>query len=207
VVAIVGYTNAGKSTLLNALTGAEALAEDKLFATLDPTSRRLHLDGKNVVLTDTVGFIRNLPKDLFAAFRATFEEASDADLLLQVVDVSDPACEDHLATTQELLVELGLCELPRLLVFNKLDAISSEEAHHIALRHGGFALSAHDPGGVRALRAHLTEALNLVSAAAQRELAELTTDDELDYDEREAHSEHDAAEPVTSADAPTWLPA
>jgi GTPase len=201
VVAIVGYTNAGKSTLLNALTGAEALAENKLFATLDPTSRRLHLDGKNVVLTDTVGFIRNLPKDLFAAFRATFEEASDADLLLQVVDVSDPACEDHLATTQELLVELGLCELPRLLVFNKLDAIASEEAHHIALRHGGFALSAQDAAGVRALRGHLSEALNLVAAAAaQRELAELA-DGELD-DDVDGLSELGA-----SADAATWLPA
>ena len=197
VVAIVGYTNAGKSTLLNALTGAEALAENKLFATLDPTSRRLHLDGKNVVLTDTVGFIRNLPKDLFAAFRATFEEASDADLLLQIVDVSDPACEDHLATTQELLVELGLCELPRLLVFNKLDAISSEEAHHIALRHGGLALSAHDAGGVRALRGHLAEALNLVSAAAPRELAELA-DGEL---------AEGGGVTELGASAPTWLPA
>jgi GTPase len=199
VVAIVGYTNAGKSTLLNALTGAEALAENKLFATLDPTSRRLRLDDRNVVLTDTVGFIRNLPKDLFAAFRATFEEASDADLLLQVVDVSDPACEDHLATTQELLIELGLCELPRLLVFNKLDAISAEEARHIALRHGGLALSANDPGGVRALRGHLAEALNLVFAAAQRELAELAGDE---LDESAAPNELGVA-----TDAPTWLPA
>jgi GTP-binding protein HflX len=199
VVAIVGYTNAGKSTLLNALTGADALAENKLFATLDPTSRRLRLDDRNVVLTDTVGFIRNLPKDLFAAFRATFEEASDADLLLQVVDVSDPACEDHLATTQELLIELGLCELPRLLVFNKLDAISAEEARHIALRHGGLALSANDPGGVRALRGHLAEALSLVFAAAQREIGELAGDE---LDESAAPKELGVA-----SDAPTWLPA
>jgi GTP-binding protein HflX len=106
-----------------------------------------------------VGFIRKLPKDLFAAFRATFEEASDADMLLQVVDVSDPACEDHIATTDQLFAELGLCELPRMLVFNKLDAISAEEAHHIAMRHGGLTLSAHDAAGVRDLRAHIEAAL------------------------------------------------
>jgi GTP-binding protein HflX len=195
VVAIVGYTNAGKSTLLNALTGADALAENKLFATLDPTSRRLHLAGKNVVLTDTVGFVRNLPKDLFAAFRATFEEASDADLLLQVVDVSDPACEDHLATTQELLSELGLCELPRLLVFNKLDALEPEQARHIALRHGGFALSAHDAEGVRALRDHLSEALAMVAAAAAEPELDAEASDEQAHDERAASG------------AATWLPA
>ena len=92
VVSIVGYTNAGKSTLLNTLTDADVLAEDKLFATLDTRSRRLRFpEEREVVITDTVGFIRDLPKDLFAAFRATFEEAADADLLLHVVDAADPA--------------------------------------------------------------------------------------------------------------------
>src|SRR5262249_2354141 len=113
VAAIVGYTNAGKSTLLNALTGSEVLTENKLFATLDPRSRRMWHAGRELVVTDTVGFIRDLPKDLFAAFRATFEEASDADLLLQVVDVADPACEEHLRTTEQLLEELELARLPR----------------------------------------------------------------------------------------------
>ena len=105
-MAIVGYTNAGKSTLLNTLTGADVLAEDKLFATLDTRSRTLRCGWagygeREVVITDTVGFIRDLPKDLFAAFRATFEEAADADLLLHVVDASDEAKDEHMRTTEE----------------------------------------------------------------------------------------------------------
>src|SRR6185312_3976545 len=127
-IAIVGYTNAGKSTLLNTLTGADVLAEDKLFATLDTRSRVLKVGwagygDREVVVTDTVGFIRDLPKDLFAAFRATFEEAADADLLLHVVDASDPAKDEHIATTEKLLDELDLIEIPRILVFNKSDVI------------------------------------------------------------------------------------
>lgn len=133
VVAIVGYTNAGKSTLLNTLTGSEVLAEDKLFATLDTRSRRLWIPsehgndeaGREVVLVDTVGFIRDLPEDLFAAFRATFEEAADADLLLHVVDASDPAREEHIRITEGVLTELGLSDRPRLLVFNKVDLLGS----------------------------------------------------------------------------------
>ncbi len=129
-VAIVGYTNAGKSTLLNTLTKSRVLAEDKLFATLDTRSRTLRVGwagygDREVVVTDTVGFIRDLPKDLFAAFRATFEEAQDADLLLVVVDASDPQREEHFATTRELLAELGLDELPRILVYNKVDLVDA----------------------------------------------------------------------------------
>ena len=128
-VAIVGYTNAGKSTLLNTLTGSEALAEDRLFATLDTRSRVLRCGWagwgeREVVMTDTVGFIRHLPKDLFAAFRATFEEAADADLLLHVVDASDPAREEHIRTVLRVLDDLELSEIPRLVVFNKIDAAS-----------------------------------------------------------------------------------
>jgi GTP-binding protein HflX len=127
-VAIVGYTNAGKSTLLNALTGADVLTEDKLFATLDTRSRTLRVGwagygDREVVITDTVGFIRDLPKDLFAAFRATFEEAADADLLLHVVDASDPGKDDQIATTDKLLHELELGEIPRVIVFNKSDLL------------------------------------------------------------------------------------
>jgi GTP-binding protein HflX len=131
-VAIVGYTNAGKSTLLNTLTGSEVLAEDRLFATLETRSRTLRCGWagwgeREVVLTDTVGFIRNLPKDLFAAFRATFEEAADADLLLHVVDASDQAREDHMRTVHEVLEELELSEIPRLLVYNKIDLVEPSE--------------------------------------------------------------------------------
>jgi GTP-binding protein HflX len=136
-VAIVGYTNAGKSTLLHALTGADVVAEDKLFATLDTRSRTLRCGWagwgeREVVLTDTVGFIRNLPKDLFAAFRATFEEAADADLLLHVVDASDEAQDEHVTTVRRVLAELELAEIPRLVVFNKIDA--ADPLHVSALR-------------------------------------------------------------------------
>jgi len=145
-IAIVGYTNAGKSTLLNTLTGSDVLAEDKLFATLDTRTRRAPLpSGLEVVYTDTVGFIRDLPKDLFAAFRATFEEAEDADLLLQVIDASDPSHDDHYDTTERLLVDLGLERLPRLVVFNKADQLDPRRAAAIAASRDAVAVSAIHP--------------------------------------------------------------
>ncbi len=145
VVAIVGYTNAGKSTLLNALTESDVLAEDKLFATLDTRSRRIRFpEEREVVITDTVGFIRSLPKDLFNAFRATFEEAEDADLLLQVVDISDPSYDEHMRTTESLLVELGLERVPQLVVCNKADRLEPRHAAAIARGLGGVAVSALD---------------------------------------------------------------
>lgn len=159
VVAIVGYTNAGKSTLLNTLTQAGVLAEDKLFATLDPRARRLTLpDHRQIVLTDTVGFIRRMPKDLFAAFRATFEEAADADLLLEVIDVSDPEHEEHLETTKEILSELGLEERPRLRVFNKVDQLSPEERENFSPR-DGVVVSALTNEGVEPLLSALVQEL------------------------------------------------
>ncbi len=121
-VAIVGYTNAGKSTLLNALTGAGILAEDKLFATLDPTTRKFTLPGgETILLTDTVGFIRNLPHHLVSAFRSTLEEAVYADIILLLLDASDPECAAQLAVTENLLEELGAGGKPTLYVFNKCD--------------------------------------------------------------------------------------
>jgi GTP-binding protein HflX len=128
-IAVVGYTNAGKSTLLNTLTGASVLVEDKLFATLDTRSRHLKVGwagygDREVVITDTVGFIRSLPKDLFAAFRSTFEEAADADLLLHVVDASDDVRDEHMDTTAQVLTELELDEIPRIVVFNKADLLA-----------------------------------------------------------------------------------
>ena len=139
-VAIVGYTNAGKSTLLNALTGSDVLAEDKLFATLDTRSRILRCGWagwgeREVVITDTVGFIRQLPEDLFAAFRATFEEAADADLLVHVVDVSDPSMDDHVRTVLKVLEELDLLDIPRLLVLSKIDLVAPAELRLLERTH------------------------------------------------------------------------
>jgi GTP-binding protein HflX len=150
-VAILGYTNAGKSTLLNSLTGSNVVAEDKLFATLDTRSRSTMLpSGRHVIVTDTVGFIRDLPKDLFAAFRATFDETQDADLLLHVIDASDPCRDEHVETTEKLLVDLGLERVPRILVFNKCDRI---EAPAAMIQNRGIATSAIDPSTLDALRA------------------------------------------------------
>jgi GTP-binding protein HflX len=143
VLSIIGYTNAGKSTLLNAMTGSEVEAADKLFMTLDPTSRRLRFPREGeVVITDTVGFIADLPKDLVAAFRATLEELSDADLLLHVVDVADPQLDQKLEAVVRILEELKLSHVPRLLVLNKADLLPPYEAEAAARRHGGILVSA-----------------------------------------------------------------
>ena len=123
--AIVGYTNAGKSSLLNSLASAAVAAEDKLFATLDPTTRRLGLpSGGAVLLTDTVGFVRNLPHGLVEAFKATLEEAAEADLLIEVVDASDSEAEAHREATDKVLREIGAAELPRILALNKADLLA-----------------------------------------------------------------------------------
>lgn len=125
VIALVGYTNAGKSTLLNALTNAQVRAEDRLFATLDPTTRRANLpSGHEVLLTDTVGFIQKLPTELIAAFRATLEEVTEADALIHVVDASHPNAEGHIAAVDEVLEELEAGSKPQLMAFNKIDRIA-----------------------------------------------------------------------------------
>jgi GTP-binding protein HflX len=226
--AIIGYTNAGKSTLLNTLTKAGVLAEDKLFATLDPRSRRLDLrraltdlqsagpgvtfhhgtlpppppdddlladgaldDGeaaehgdaeaiafggepsREIIVTDTVGFIRELPKDLVAAFRATFEEAAEADLLIHLVDASDARYEDQMETTDKLIDELGLREIPRLLVFNKIDAAPPGVGAALARAHGGVAVSAHDPATLVALLQRLEHQLFEMPPRVRRDEREL----------------------------------
>ena len=152
ILSIVGYTNAGKSTLLNAMTGSEVEAKDKLFMTLDPTSRRLRFPREGeVVLTNTVGFIADLPKDLIAAFRATLEELADADLLLHVVDAADERLDAKRESVEALLADLDLGEIPRLLVLNKADLLPAGQAEALAARHGGAALSARRKKGLRRL--------------------------------------------------------
>ncbi len=137
VVALVGYTNAGKSTLFNSLTGAQVYAADQLFATLDPTLRRLDgLDCGPLLLADTVGFIRDLPHDLVAAFRATLAEAREADLLLHVVDAADPERAERIADVERVLAEIGAAEVPQVLVFNKIDLLPDQAAGDGAMGSG-----------------------------------------------------------------------
>ena len=152
IVSIVGYTNAGKSTLLNALTDSSVVAADVLFATLDPTSRRLRFPrDREVIITDTVGFIRDLPEDLVSAFRATLEELDHADLLLHVVDAADPRLESQVEAVLGILRELGLAEKQRLLVFNKADKLLDGQAEAIAHQAGGVAVSATTRDGLEEL--------------------------------------------------------
>jgi len=159
-VALVGYTNAGKSTLMRALTGSEVLVADKLFATLDTTVRALHPESvPRVLVSDTVGFIKNLPHGLVASFKSTLDEALEASLLAHVVDASDPGFERQLAVTEEVLEEIGAQDVPRLLVFNKIDragdaAAQAEREAALRARHPGcIVMSARREGDVAKLRA------------------------------------------------------
>ncbi len=163
-VALVGYTNAGKSTLMRALTGSEVLVADKLFATLDTTVRALHPQSvPRVLLSDTVGFIENLPHDLVASFKSTLEEAKEASLLLHVIDASDPGFERQLAVTNDVLDEIGAQEVPRIHVFNKIDCVGDTEAQaameaRLRARYPGcMVLSARRDSDVQKLRAALLE--------------------------------------------------
>jgi GTP-binding protein HflX len=162
-VAIVGYTNAGKSSMLNALTGSEAArAEDRLFATLDPTSRQVRLsDGQSVVVTDTVGFIHKLPHQLVDAFRATLEEVTRADVLLEIVDAADRHAPEHRATVQQVLDDLGAGEKPRLVVYNKADLLDgvAVEDEPPPLEVDAVLVSAHTGFGLDTLRDRLAELL------------------------------------------------
>ncbi|MEA9758315.1 ribosome rescue GTPase HflX [Xanthomonas campestris pv. raphani] len=167
-IALVGYTNAGKSTLFNALTGADAYAADQLFATLDPTVRRIALPGGSAVLADTVGFVRDLPHELVAAFRSTLSEARDADLLLHIVDAADPLREERIHQVDEVLQAVGAGDLPQLLVFNKIDKIEGAEVRHDAqdgipdqARRERVWISARDGRGLEELQRALGHRLDL----------------------------------------------
>jgi GTP-binding protein HflX len=180
LASIVGYTNAGKSTLLNRLTGSEVLAENKLFATLDPTTRRLRLPtNQNVLLTDTVGFIRKLPHGLVEAFKATLEEVVQADLLLHVVDVSHPQAEEQIKAVDEVLREIGAEGKPTLMIFNKVDKLNGaknklpgfQEKHH-----GAVAISAVTGEGIPLLLEEISNQLRPI-----RDFLEL----KVPYDQQE----------------------
>ena len=163
-VSLVGYTNAGKSTLFNALTSENRLAEDKLFATLDPTTRLLDLpDNQRVLLSDTVGFLKKLPHHLVASFKATLEEVAEADLLLHVVDVCHPEAVSQIDAVDEVLKELGALERPTLMLFNKIDLL--EEEGHIQLFQSKYpdslAISAQNGVGLEALKDLLTERFSI----------------------------------------------
>ncbi|MBE3588369.1 MAG: GTPase HflX, partial [Thermoanaerobacteraceae bacterium] len=160
LAALVGYTNAGKSTLLNALTGADVFAGDRLFATLDPTTRRLVLPGgEEVLLTDTVGFIRRLPHHLVAAFRATLEEVTEADLLLHVVDAGHPGYPAQVGAVESVLSSLGAAEKPTILVYNKIDRLTAGEALSLPEGRLSVAVSALTGQGLDRLRQLMAQVL------------------------------------------------
>ena len=152
IVSIVGYTNAGKSTLLNALTQSEVFTENLLFATLDTSTRRLRFPmEREVIITDTVGFIRDLPASLVGAFKATLEELEDADLLLHLVDLSNPRFDEQIAAVDRILDDLDLGKHQRLLVFNKIDQVPPEDVPHLCRRYNAIAVSAFDRKSFTAL--------------------------------------------------------
>jgi GTPase len=146
VISIVGYTNVGKSTLLNALTDSHVSAEDRPFETLDTASRRLRFPhDREVIITDTVGFIRDLPKDLIGAFRTTLEELQDADVLLHLADASSRDLDGQIEAVEKTLSDLGLNDIPRLLVLNKIDRLQAVEADALRKRYQAVAISALRP--------------------------------------------------------------
>ena len=145
IVSIVGYTNAGKSTLLNILTNSSVLVESKLFATLDPTSRRKRLPkDAEIIVTDTVGFIRKLPRELMTAFRATLEELEDADLLIHLIDISNPAFVGQIESVERILGELHLDRIPMIRVFNKRDRLADATVRRLSRRWNAIAIAAND---------------------------------------------------------------
>jgi GTP-binding protein HflX len=165
VVSIVGYTNAGKSTLLNALTNSQVVVEQRMFATLDPTSRRLRLPrDQEIIINDTVGFIRDLPKDLLAAFKATLEEMEESDLLIHLVDASSPQLENQIASVNRILGELQLDAIPRLLVFNKIDLVEPEELENRRHVYNAIPISAIDRSTLGTLVNEISQRLNVNTA-------------------------------------------
>lgn len=171
-ISLVGYTNAGKSTLLNALTGAGVLVEDRLFSTLDPTARRLELpSGEQAVLTDTVGFVDKLPTQLVEAFRSTLEETVEADLLLHIVDASRPDPQVQVEAVERVLVEIGAHHIPTVLALNKRDRISNEDEEHLTkVFPEGIPISALEGDGLKDLLEVVGHSLRSVRTVATFEV-------------------------------------
>lgn len=175
LISLVGYTNAGKSTLLNILTQSEVYAEKKMFATLDPTSRRLRLPyERDVIINDTVGFIRDLPETLLAAFRATLEEIADSDLLVHVVDSSNPRAQQQIESVDKILADLKMNEIPQIIVLNKTD-LTDDATLEVLTRHISLdkdaacvSVSAIQPGTLRALSERIVESMDKFAAVEQR---------------------------------------
>ncbi len=201
LVSIVGYTNAGKSTLLNALTGAAVLAEDKLFATLDPTTRRVRLPtNQNALLSDTVGFIRKLPHQLVESFKATLEEVVEADLLMHVVDAANPAAAEQIAAVNEVLKEIQADDKPTLMVFNKTDLLPARNGNLHWLRENdhAVAISARKKQGLdellaelgtmlRPIRAHLSLTIPQSNGQALARIRAIGQVDEEHYEGNQVH--------------------
>ncbi len=162
VISIIGYTNAGKSTLLNTLTKSNVVTESRLFATLDPSSRRLRFPRDfEVIITDTVGFIRDLPKDLMAAFRATLEELESADLLLHIIDISNPRFEEQIKSVEKILADLKLHKTPTVRVLNKIDLVDSQTSIRLGRQLKGTAISAKSKSTLRPLMEKLENILGM----------------------------------------------
>jgi GTPase len=201
-VSVVGYTNAGKSTLFNALTKADAYVADQLFATLDTTSRKLFVNGKNIVLTDTVGFIRELPTTLIAAFRATLEEALNADLLIHVIDCASPERDAHIAQVNAVLADIGVDTIPQCWVMNKIDLLNLPARLELDsliqpdLQAGMpsdtvsvISLSAKTGAGMDLLRSYLSDAAQ--AAAFERSPREVEAADYADVDNVDTDTDTD----------------
>ena len=201
LVSIVGYTNAGKSTLLNALTGAAVLAEDKLFATLDPTIRRVRLPtNQNALLSDTVGFIRKLPHQLVESFKATLEEVVEADLLMHIVDAANPAAAEQIAAVNEVLKEIQADDKPTLMVFNKTDLLPARNGNLHWLRENdhAVAITARKKQGLdellaelgtmlRPIRAHLSLTIPQSNGQALARIRAIGQVDEEHYEGNQVH--------------------
>ncbi|MBW2589179.1 MAG: GTPase HflX [Deltaproteobacteria bacterium] len=169
VISIIGYTNAGKSTLLNTLTKSSVMAEKRLFATLDPSSRRLRFPKDiEVIITDTVGFIKDLPKDLMVAFRATFEELEGADLLLHIIDISNPRFKEHIESVEKILCDLNLNEIPSIRVLNKKDLLDRETVENLIKVIGGTAISAKSKKTLMPLVEEMEKRVEQVNIRVQR---------------------------------------